>query len=640
MRIDVKKMLFVGVKKDKDIFFQKAQKAGIVEFIDFESKIPYRELPDSIQELKAAIKILRGLPTKEQEEIDDLSIAGSTARCIIKLNYSQESLHEEQRLLVQEISRIEVFGDFWKEDIEFLQKEGKRVIQFFFTKEDAEVEAKELPEVIYVGSNHGLDYFSTINKEPTNYQGMTEMVVNRTIGELEQRLDTVKEELVCVERELKILVVRNDFLHEAFIDKLNGHNLSIAKGYVETVMGDSLFAVEGWVADCDLQKVQALLDETNIHGEEVVIEEEDKVPTHLRNKGLSLIGEDLVHIYDTPSVEDKDPSLWVLGGFALFFAIIIGDGGYGLIFLALSLFLRMKFPSLEGVGKRALNLFTILSVSCIMWGVLSNSFFGIKFEPDSAFRKVSVVQWLVEKKTAYHINQQDDTFGGIIADFPSLASVNDPLEFLKGGVRIVDGKASYVVLDKFSTNVMLELALVIGIIHIGLSFLRGFSGSWAGIGWIIVMIGGYLNFPSVLQATSMLHYLFYVDPVEGAKIGQELMYSGVGLAVVLALIQHKLMGTLEIINVIQVFADVLSYLRLYALGMAGAMMSATFNDIAGSLSITFGVIVLIIGHIVNIALSAIGGLIHGLRLHFIEWYHYSFEGGGRVHQPLKLLNIK
>ncbi|MCB1136617.1 MAG: V-type ATP synthase subunit I, partial [Chlamydiia bacterium] len=131
-----------------------------------------------------------------------------------------------------------------------------------------------------------------------------------------------------------------------------------------------------------------------------------------------------------------------------------------------------------------------------------------------------------------------------------------------------------------------------------------------------------------------------VDKTAGAEAGLELLYGGMGSALLLAIIQNKGAGVLEIMNLIQVFADVLSYLRLYALGLAGAMMSATFNQIGAEVSFVAGMLIILIGHTVNIVLSIMGGVIHGLRLNFLEWYHYSFEGGGKLFNPLRRLSAE
>lgn len=638
MRIEVEKFLFVGLKSDRDRFFNKAQELGIIEFIDQKRSPVLEEPPPEIQNLQAAIKILRRLPAVEQEEIEDLSLADSTARCIIKLNYALEAFYEEQRVLNQEMSSISIFGDFDPKDLQYIAQEGKRQIQYFFCREHAKVD--DLPELIYAGAAYGLKYFIAINQEKVAYPGLTEILINKPISQLKSRLSQVKRKIAACESELRLLADRNDLLHRAVLDKLNKKNLLGAQSLVDFLAEDKIFSIEGWVALSDLEQMQELVDASRIHVEKIAIEKDDHVPTHLCNKGFQRIGEDLVKVYDIPSTQDGDPSVWVLAGFILFFSMIISDGGYGLIFFLISMFFWIKYPKLEGVKARVLKLFTVLGLSCLLWGVLSHSFFGLKFHPDSFVRKYSLIDYLVEQKTAYHIDQRDETYFQWIERYKYLQGVKEPRDFLRGGVRMINGKPVYEIMEKFSGNVMIEIALLIGIVHLSLSFLRGIRRNWSAPGWILAMLGGYLYFPSLLAATTMPLFLFEYQPQAMQESGLELLYAGIFLAVFFGVLQHRLMGLLELSNMIQVFADVLSYLRIYALGLAGAMMSSTFNDIASSMSLMIGVLVLFIGHLVNIALSLIGGVIHGLRLHFIEWYHYSFEGGGKLHQPLKLFKTK
>jgi len=115
------------------------------------------------------------------------------------------------------------------------------------------------------------------------------------------------------------------------------------------------------------------------------------------------------------------------------------------------------------------------------------------------------------------------------------------------------------------------------------------------------------------------------------------MLGGIGVAWVLSIIRHGWTGIFEVMILIQVFADTLSYLRLYALGLAGAIVASTINEIASSIPLILGVLLILVSHMINIVLSTMSGIIHGLRLNFLEWYHYSFEGGGRKFQPLRLL---
>ncbi|MBT3394431.1 MAG: V-type ATP synthase subunit I [Waddliaceae bacterium] len=637
MRVNVKKYLFIGAKEDHEAFFRRAQAKGIIEFIKPEATEKFEKSPE-IERLISAIKILRGLPTTEQEEndIDDEDIVSE----ILDLHNDIEDLVEQRRMLRQERARVRAFGNFSLDDIAYIENDGKRTVQYFFAKKDTAHRELRAKDMIYVDSAHGLDYYISISKKQRSYEGMVEMYVEKPVGILRKELIMTIRHTREKERELKTLARYQSALYDVLVDKLNGHNLGASQGYSQEPIEDKLFAVTGWVAKNNIPALEILAKKMAVHIEEVAIEKNDSVPTHLNNHGISRIGEDLVNIYDTPSVIDKDPSKWVLWSFALFFAIIIGDGGYGLIFLASTIFLKIKFPKIEGMGKRVVNLMAILSCSCILWGAMTASFFGIETDIDNPIRKASIIQAAVEKKTQYHIQHRDDVYMEIVTKFPATANITDAHEFLKKGATVKEEKVSYDVMKNLSDTIRMELALLIGVIHIIMSFMRGIRRNWAGSGWILFLVGAYLYFPLQLDAISLVHIVGGIDIVKGAEAGLHLIWGGIGLAALLAIAQRRLMGILEITNVIPVFSDVLSYLRLYALGMAGAMMSGTFNDIGMSMALIPGIAVIVLGHGINIVLSIMGGVIHGLRLNFLEWYHYSFEGGGKRLKPLSLLKKK
>ncbi len=638
MRKDVKKYLFFGSKEDKGAFFSRAQNEGVIQFIDPKG-LPGTEVPIEVSRLRTAIKTLRGLEPLPQEELDDIGAADRIATRICQLHEQIVSLEEEKRVLAQEIARVHVFGDYALEDIGYLEDHG-RTVQFFFCK-GGRAWGFDDPDLIYIGSDHALDYFVSIAKEPRTYAPLTEMRIERPLGLLEKRMEEANQEIHAAEEELKPLAKRKHFLEKALIGHLNKHNLLSAQEHVEFALGDQVFAVEGWVAEHQVKNLAKISGDSSVHFEEILIEEGDHVPTFLDNEKFGRIGEDLVHIYDTPSIEDRDPSRWVLWFFAFFFAIIINDAGYGLVLLGTSLWLSMKFGKRPGLGGRFTKLCLILSVSVILWGTLTSSFFGLTIGPDNPLRKVSLTSWMVEKKVEYVLERpESESYKEWVAKYPKLSNEKTVDGWINGAMKEREGTRVYDLLDSFTNNIMIELAVMIGVIHLILSFLRVIDRNWAGAGWILFMVGGYLFFPSMLKATSIIHFLFGVPKALGATIGLELLYIGLGGAVVLAFIQKRLKGLGEIANVIQVFADTLSYLRLYALGLAGGMMSATFNDIGSKAGWVFGFLIILVGHIVNIGLSIVGGIIHGLRLNFLEWYRHCFEGGGKMLQPLRLLKIR
>lgn len=635
MRLDLEKFLIVGAEEDRKFFFVKAQKMGIIHFID-PNPARIREFPQDIHDLISAIKVLRGLPPMEQDETREYVLADGLVNKILQLNQELHKLAETERVTNLEIARVEPFGDFSGEDIAYIQREGNRVIQFYVAKSGT-AEKEDLPEeLIFLGSEHGLEYFMAINREPLQYEGLSEMRIDHTASELKARLVSMKKEAHDIEQRLKAYAKYNDFLHRALVYKLDSYQLHSTQNLTTNPLEGHLFAINGWVPVDKVNELKKLADETNVHVEQVAAERNEVMPTYLENTGYERIGEDLVGIYDTPSNNDKDPSFWILTFFATFFAMIVGDAGYGLIFLLIALFIRYKFTDLKGLGFRVWKLVLILSVACIIWGSLTASYFGVHLGINNPLRKISLISWLVEKKAEYHFSHRDDVYDEFVKEFPKLKETKTPEEFLQTATIVKEGRVEHPMYFKFYDNILFEIALMVGVIHIMISLLRYIDRNWSAIGWVIFMIGAYLYIPHYLNATSIIHFAFGV-PKSIATDGLYLIIGGISLAFILGLIQHRLKGLLEPMTVIQIFADTMSYLRIYALSLAGAMVSATINEFAGATIFVVGVLLFIIGHITNIALSIMGGVIHGLRLNFLEWYHYSFEGGGKKFNPLRLL---
>lgn len=636
MRIDVKKWLFLGTEDEKESFFKAAQLEGLIHFIDPKAS-SQKEVSTEVQDTLSAIKVLRHLPPVEQEEnlrIVNLELLVST---LLNLNQENEKRLEELRVLKLEIARMEIYGDFSKEDIEYIEREGHCKLQFFCARPSLFLDEPPPAELIYIAYEHGLDYYVAINPQPIAYEKMVEIKIEHPSGELKRRYIDLEKAQHGVEQELKKYAKYNDLLHRFLIMQLNQFRLYTAQTYVQEAMGGDLFTVEGWVPASKADQVSALVDSMHVYAEEVAIEPTDIVPTYLENKGFRRVGEDLVDIYDTPSQTDKDPSMWVLGSFALFFAIIIGDAGYGLVYLALALFLRYKYPSLKATTKRALNLFTLLSIGCVIWGTLMTSFFGMQIAPDNPLRRLSLLQWLGEKKAAYHLVHQDATYQELIREYSSLVHIRHPHEFLLYTPLEAQDQLPPILGD-FSNTILFELALFIGVMHIILSLLRYIRRNWVGAGWIAFLIGSYLYFANYLRAPSLLNFVGGIDLAEGGRIGLQLLVAGLAFALIGSVIRQGLTGIFDVfMTLIQVFADTLSYLRLYALGLAGAIVGATINEVAVAVPLLFGIILVVLSHVINITLGTMSGVIHGLRLNFIEGYHYSFEGGGKKFQPLKLI---
>lgn len=636
MRVDLKKFLFVGADENRKEFFAEAQKLGFIHFINPSPEV--KDFPQELQNTLAAIKILRSQPPVDQDETKDYGLTEEIVSKIFLLHHKLLKLEESIRTTSLEIARVAPFGEFSHDDIQYIEKKGQRIIQFFVAKEGTS-EKEDLPEeLIFLNHENGLDYFFAINKQPVQYEGFSEQKIEKTAEELKKELSNIKNDIHHVDHQLMILAKYNDFLHRASNHQFNSYNLQKSESFASKPLHKHLFAVTGWAPVDKITPLTSLADETGVYLEEIEIEPNETIPTYLENKGVHRIGEDLVNIYDTPSSTDTDPSIWVLIFFATFFAMIVGDAGYGLVFLFAALFMRYKYADMKGMGLRIWKLLLILSCACIVWGILLSSFFGISLHAQNPIRKISVVNWLVEKKAAYHFNHKDDVYKTYVKEFPKLKDAKTSKEFLYYENEKKNHIIEHPLYFKFTDNILFEIALFVGVVHIIVSLLRYVKRNWSAIGWVIFMIGTYLYLPTYLEATSIAQFGFGIPKSFGANNGMYMIVGGFSLATVLALIQHRLKGLLEPMNVIQIFADSMSYLRIYALSLAGGMVAATINEFAAGTVFIVGALLFVIGHLTNIALSIMGGVIHGLRLNFIEWYHYSFEGGGKKFKPLSLID--
>lgn len=634
MRVDLKKWLFVGLTGEKPGFFREAQKWGLIEFID-KVKGPKKSPEKEVHLFLQALKILRSLPVHKQEE----SFQGDTASLAEKIIHLQKEIdqHEEEiRLDRLEMVRISPLGHFSLEDVKEIEKNSGRVLQFYCGKKGKKDLLKDVEELIYLTSDSALDYFLAIHTQPIAYPGLIEMKISASLDQLHKQVEIAKHKSKLASAQLHVLAKYDTLLHQALREALNGAHLDEAEKKSSNQLEGSLFSVAGWVPETQVATLTTLARHHAVHMEEIAIDEGDRLPTYLENTHAAKIGEDLVAIYDTPSTTDKDPSLWVLASFILYFSIIIGDGGYGLILLAITLYARYKLPRLEGVKKRVLNLATTLSIGCIVWGIATASFFGIAFEPGHSIRSGSPISFLAEKKAEFQRKNDTSTYKKWLIEYPDIKQAVTGKEMIENGSVIKNDVKTYPLFFELSDQVLMEWALVLGVFHLLLGMLRYALKNLTQIGWALFLLGAFLYIPAYLGTPSFVNYLMGVPIEKAGRAGWQMMCVGVPFAVIVSMFRNGWSGLADVMNVIQVFADTLSYLRLYALGLSGAILGSTINEMAAVLPFLPALLLIGAGHAINMSLCLMGGVIHGLRLNFIEWYHYSFEGGGKKFEPLQM----
>lgn len=422
-------------------------------------------------------------------------------------------------------------------------------------------------------------------KEPENIPGKQVRLPAESQQSLKERLEQIEFKLENLQLE-RLNLTRWLELFRDNLFKLENKAV-LEDTSQKTYDAHSLFVLQAWIPANKLEQVMGYAKKKRIALKIEEAGEEELPPTLLENKPSLQGGEDLLSFYMTPSYWLWDPSTTVFFSFAIFFAMIFSDAGYAIILGAILAFFWKKLGSTL-TGKRFRNVLLALTGFSLIWGILVGSYFGISPRAQS----------------------------------------------LLGHFKIFD-------MNNYAA--MMMLAVGVGVVHI---IIANLAQAWskrksltalANLGWAAVLIGAICAF-IVSKYSPILK-----------TIGLTLFGCGL-LAVVLFTSLEKpywkrfLSGLIGLTRITGMFGDILSYLRLFALGLASASLAAVFNDLAKQIYLSmpgfkllFAVLILLIGHGINLILSIMSGFIHGLRLNFIEFFNWSLPEEGT---PFKAFSKK
>jgi len=634
MRVDVQKLLLFGSSGDQADFFASAQRFGMAQFIG-QPRSAGTQFATSLDQLRQALKILHKLSTVDQKDPPPDQSSELLVQRILAAKQQYDELRDELDKLEMEEVRLLPLGRFNPDDLRWIEVVTRRRIRIFFASQSA-MRKTAVPEgLIYLTTAYDLQYFMGILHEEVIPAPFVEMEQVRSLRTVYRELGHARGKIQRINRELEGYTAFTEFLQQQYLILRDRESLVKAQSSSQPMLQGMIFSAFAWVPQNHLDQLQHLCRKHRIASMEVEPDPKERIPTYLENSGVNRLGQDLVELYDTPSIFDNDPSGWVLWAFAVFFSMIVNDAGYGLIFLISGLVVRWRLKKVAADRKRLLSMVTLLGSFCIGWGLIAGSFFGIQFKQDNPFAYYSPVSWMVRKKAEYHLQAKDVVYSYWVKSYPKIANASDGTELLQAAAVQRNGRIENKIRAQFTNDVLLELALFVGIVHLSCGYLRHMRSNWAGLGWVLVLWGGYLAVPELLKATSMFQVIIGTPLASTANFGRQATAVGLGLAAVLAFIQERRYG--ELFRSVELLSDLMSYLRLYALGLAGSIVASTANQMGSDVGFFFGFIIIILGHGINIGLAILSGIIHGLRLNFLEWYHTCFEGGGFPFLPLKRL---
>jgi len=359
---------------------------------------------------------------------------------------------------------------------------------------------------------------------------------------------------------------------------------------------------------CPIDKEAELNDmlaAAQVYYEETDPVQEDATPIKLRNNWFVRLFEPLTGMYGWPNYNEFDPTPILGPCFLLFFALCIGDCGYGLMLTLVGYLIfkgKLKIEMFDGLG----GIIMALGVGSTIVGYLMGTFFGVD---------IYRAEWFPESAKAIMFNNLG-----------------------------VNGKIG-------EYDVMMVLALIIGVVHIILAMTikaisytkrNGFKNTVSTWGWLLLIVGGICT--AILAMTLSL-------PTETVKW----ILIAIGAVSALGIFVFNTPGRNPLINIgaglwdtygmtTGLLGDVLSYIRLYALGLAGGMLGAAFNQLGAQVLgenpnvgtwIGFALIVTF-GHVLNLLMACLGAFVHPLRLSFVEYFkNAGYEGSGKLYSPFK-----
>lgn len=367
----------------------------------------------------------------------------------------------------------------------------------------------------------------------------------------------------------------------------------------KSIQTEKSFILLAWIPSKKIKQLQSDLEKIsqNFHLAKLSIEKNESPPVKLENPKYIQPFEAVTNIYGMPKYSEPDPTIYLSIFFIIFLALCLTDAGYGIVMIILT-YLMLKYVDLP--DKRLVTLLNYGGWVTLVIGALCGGWFGVDLNAIST-----------------------TPIGSFLLRFRLIDPINDPIT-------------------------LMIVALLLGITHVWfgifVKFISKIKNNNHKDAWLD-------DFPWLYFIASLMIFILGQVQIIPAQIGLYILYSGVGI---IALTQGRSQkniflkipaGIFKLYDTIGYLSDTLSYSRLLALGLATAIIGLVVNMIADLfkgipvIGIIIFIIVLIAGHLFNLAINLLGAFIHSARLQYVEFFTKFLEGGGRRFEPLKKDNV-
>ncbi len=659
----MKKYSFLVYHNDYQGFLDKLRELGVVHIAEKKSEEKQVQLQDQFERIRRYDETIRFLNRRDVEKDDESKTPGDRSPGEIleeldTLQKEEEENEQKESTLRKELVKLRPWGDYRKDDIEKLKQEGYELHLFSCPAKRFEDEWRDQYDIEIINHFKGQIYFVVIAPagQEIEIDAEPEPVAERSLSELK--------------KELKGLEQRNREISEAYDDHARRSIPILTRGKKELVdeieyrstlidtedqAEGTLKLLEGWVPEPREKKLLEFLDQSEAYYISTEPDKDEYPPILLENDKFTHLFEPIGRLFDLPNYKELDLTPFFAPFFMLFFGFCLGDAGYGLIFVVAAALLKRK---VDRKMKPILTLAQFLGLGTVIFGALSGTFFGINLI-DTGYTITgqtlaflggenlpSTVMDQLQQLQGVHFEARNDFLEAVRKTIGEKPLSNYRFEILKYTEPDIEWLDSFRHLMQNPLH-MFYLSMIIGgaqiifgkiLLVFNIIKRKGLKYGFSTMGWVLLIVSlvffmGGDNYGMLdLEKNRPVFNIFLI--VSGGLI---VFFNNPDSNVFM----RPLNAIWDAYSVVTgVFQDILSYIRLFALGISSAILGFVFNDISSQL---LGVpyigwllflILLLFGHSINIFLATLGAFIHPMRLIFVEFYkNAGFRGGGKEYKP-------
>ena len=622
---EMKKLTFLVTNGEYEKFIANIRELGVIHVEELQQGATSDELQaglDMAVRYKEALKALDFAAESYEPSATYMPQPADASKAVVLLDTVERLLKEENSVkhsidaTDDAIQQLEPFGEFSWDSIRQLEQSGYKPYFYAVNNKMYKAEWGEKYFATAINEINKKTYFVAFSNEDQEPDITAERLFlpDESLSVYQEKRKVLEEQLVSIhEQMLQVNAVDRASIEAGQVANENDIQLSKVHLSKEDIAGGAVKLMVGWTLKEKADGVVDYLEKEHIFYELEDPAFDDNVPIQIKNDKFSSLFEPILRMYSLPNYHDIDPLPFFAPFFMLFFGLCMGDMGYGLLILAASIAIIFTKLDLAKYGK----LGALLGGMTCICGFITGTFFGID---------LATVDWeFIKPMQPYFINDSmKDSFFGY-SPMMVISVIIGLIQVLLGmtlaGCKAVKNYGFVYGVGKFSWVVaLLSATLLFGFPLFGVEWSHPVQYVFYALIALSALGIFFLNNPNAYKKDSALGKALGV----GSNIGGGI-WATYGMST-------GLLG------------DLLSYIRLFALGLTGGVLGSVFNQLAMEMSPDVPVvhelvmlIILLFGHGINFGLCMISSFVHPMRLTFVEYFkNADFEGNGKEYQPFQV----